>query len=325
MEDRNNPISQGLQSNVTAQPVEVSSSQGDVETRPFPRVPLEIRILIFEHAACESKAAAASLALVSKFSRAIVLPFLFHTLIIQQRNRTFELVRFLRGQPDIAVHIRNIWCRRSITEDCVLPLSCPQLERIAISSCCFSALCHLDVRGLGRAFKEFIPWTIEGPAYASPHELLIFPGFVAWHNHGLRGFIALSSRLNRLWLSQTVQLNVLLYHKNAVAVLSHLTHLATPIAGPNAETTVRNVFNAFPDLTMFVIMPRLQYDPGCVTHNLRGSEDVRYTEEQTIKDLHGSYDKRVHVLNASGRFTEDFLFSLWKGQESKIWDPRMYQ
>ena len=220
-------------------------------------LPTELVIMIFEHAARNSKATAASLSLISRFTRSAVLPLLFRTLVIQNRATVHLLRKFLTSHTGIAYHIRELWMRQSIDMDGSVVLSCPRLERLAITPACFNALFQSDDETL-----SLMPLTrIHRPG---PYELLLFPGYVRWdelilgpNGTSVRSFL---HGLTHLWLSQERQVYHLLNSRETIANLSRLTAFADVVETMDVHT-IPLVLGALPKLQMFVMIPQHHGDP----------------------------------------------------------------
>ncbi|KAL5514096.1 hypothetical protein ACEPAG_2857 [Sanghuangporus baumii] len=235
--------------------VDVSRRQC-INPNPLPALPIELVLLIFEYAARDSKSTASSLSLVSRFARDIVLPLLFRSLVLNSRATVHLLTKFLTARQSIANYVRELWMRQGIDQDISIVLSCPRIERLAITPTCFSALFKSD----GILSLNHLP-EIRPP---TPHELLLFPGYVRWDNliFGASGDYLLSflQGLTHLWLTQQSQLYSLLKCGEAVAGLSRLTHLASPAEYTRIEI-ILGVLNSFPKLQMFVMLPQRNRDP----------------------------------------------------------------
>ncbi|KAL5522122.1 hypothetical protein ACEPAF_1979 [Sanghuangporus sanghuang] len=280
---------------------------------PLPALPIELVILIFKCAAYDSKNTAASLALVSRLARDIVLPLLFRSLVLQSRATVHLLTKFLASHASIANYVRELWMRQSIDWDISVVLSCPQIERLAITPTCFSALFSSD----GIPSLEHLP-EIRHP---TPRKLLLFPGYVRWDNliFGASGGYLWSflQGLTHLWLAQESQLYTLLKCGEAVAGLSELTHLAGPVENTCIEI-IPDILNSLPKLQMFVILPQRNRDPWTTRDGWAGTGynyPFRNFRTACLDDL----DKRLCFVGLDQGSTEEFVFRSWKVPERSIW------
>ncbi|KAL5480367.1 hypothetical protein ACEPAI_1637 [Sanghuangporus weigelae] len=280
---------------------------------PLPALPIELVVLIFKCAARDSKSTAASLSLVSRFARDTVSPLLFRSLVLDSRETVHLLTKFLTARQSIASYVRELWMRQGIDRDFSVVLSCPRIERLAITPTCFSALFKLDgILSLNLLSDICRP---------TPRELLLFPGYVRWDNliFGASGDYLLSflQGLTHLWLAQQSQLYSLLKCGEAVAGLSQLTHLASPAENTCIEI-VLNVLNSFPKLQMFVMLPQRNGDPWMTREGWAGT-DYDYPFRNFRTACLDELDKRLRFVELDQGSAEESVFSYWKEPERSIW------
>ncbi|KAI0638345.1 hypothetical protein C8Q77DRAFT_426861 [Trametes polyzona] len=130
------------------------------ETRPFPELPPEITIQIFEATARDSRQGARAISLVCSWARSIALPYLFATIVHRSKpsfsttlssgERRSQLPSRPSGPLRWGHLVRNLWTESTgvsasaVDED--LFRACPNLENLALMSS--------SLRAVSQAIRE---------------------------------------------------------------------------------------------------------------------------------------------------------------------------
>ncbi|KAH8113051.1 hypothetical protein DFH11DRAFT_358511 [Phellopilus nigrolimitatus] len=280
---------------------------------PFPALPSELVIHVFEIAAEDCKVIAATLALVSRAVRAVVLPFLFRTLVMRRRRRAHALGYFLHTHTYAASQVRAVWMRESTSTDYIHLVPCARVARLAVLPGCLSALCgygdrlHDSLRGDSLETTRF--------SLCTPRELLVFPGCIDWRDFNVSaGYTrAFFEGLTHLWLTQPSQIEALMDCRDAVSALSRLTHLATPLTVLSPK--IQEILNTFPALQSFIITVPSPYKLDTCLWYPRTVKD--WTVDNNLRYLH---DKRVYAFRFPDQKADDAILSLWKEGKDSIWN-----
>lgn len=317
---------------------------------PFSLLPFELVLAICEVAAYDDKLTTAALSLVSHSVRACMLPRLFNTLVIQKRNSSFELAKFLEEKPHIARLVKQVYLRQGLPQDRALLMPCGNLERVALPPVCFLSMCEywdvvasvsnrcLKTMGDRKEEYETTGLIVEDndaspPPLRTPHELFLFAGPIGWHSINLRSPYLYSSAffggLTRLCLMHEYQTSGLLSCDAAVAALRSLTHLAANRL--DAITRVPEVFERLPNVRILVLThidvpirggsmsgtldPELIYAYSWEDHDGHLGADGAQRDTRTSSGL----QRRIYTIEIDWRDSDKFTLALWKEGEDNFW------
>lgn len=127
---------------------------------PFPYLPSELVRHILSVAAADSRHASRNICLVASWARDIAIPYLFHTVVLDDKESYTQFRKYLHCPESYtpsnshlppAMLVRNIWVE-GIRYDprCMLPIyeDCCNLTHLALSVDLFNWLLHLSTSGL---------------------------------------------------------------------------------------------------------------------------------------------------------------------------------
>ncbi|KIM77977.1 hypothetical protein PILCRDRAFT_607199 [Piloderma croceum F 1598] len=129
---------------------------------PFPPLPLELVRHILGFAAAASRHASRNICLVAPWARDIALPYLFHTVVLNDKESYIKFRKYLHSPESYipsnfdfkfspTVLVRNLWVE-GIRYDprCIFPIyqSCDNLTHLALSVDLFNWLLNLSTPGL---------------------------------------------------------------------------------------------------------------------------------------------------------------------------------
>lgn len=214
-------------------------------------LPVEIVLRIFEEAARASEHEAGTMSLVSRLAYCAASPFRFHTMTLNRRKLAYQLCNFLETHPHVSRHLRNIWMRESVPVDHKLLIPCHNLDCIALLPSCLLEFCKFGNQQYSSGLR-----------ICKPRQVTLLPGPCHWNDSTLRVpfSLALFENILRLWLTDTSQVETLLYSAKTIRSMVRLTHLVIPPIFHIVSTGHSALFEMFTSLSILVIIIPRNFD-----------------------------------------------------------------
>ncbi|KAF9489884.1 hypothetical protein BDN71DRAFT_250343 [Pleurotus eryngii] len=230
-----------------------------MENRLFTNFPPEVVWHIFEHAARSSSSTCKALCLVNSWSRQLVLPHLFSTVILptEAAIKDFRSMIFLQANPNDKMathvsqklrlpdfvpseHVQNLWMEDAYNGVKKVMESCYNAEHVAMDQESFLHLMYVPL------VRSYFPAEPSPPERSHPLQLVIIDSDSRWNRASRQG-------------------------RSQALLSTGITHirLASPMIRDNDALDIA----AFPDLTHFA-MPLsscLAQDPDVVSRLLQNS------------------------------------------------------